>query len=160
VYKPSKTTTKRSHCSDNELNKLKQQSTVNSQNTADDLKILLRILSIINIFIISSIIHLCDYALYAWTLVDTISIRTPQARRTFRRTHCSSGWASFDRHISSGLACCHLYRYRLPWTSIHIYRDISLRRIFRRSVVSGTGIIYGFEESTGNWSQIDLHALG
>jgi len=46
VYKPSKTTIKRWRCSGTEKNKLKQQSTVNIQNTEDDLKILLRILSI------------------------------------------------------------------------------------------------------------------
>jgi hypothetical protein len=46
AYKPSKATIKRWHCSGNEKNKLKQQSTVNNQNTEDDLKILLRILSI------------------------------------------------------------------------------------------------------------------
>jgi len=46
VYKPSKMTIKRWHCSGNEKNKLEQQSTVNIQNTEEDLKILLRILSI------------------------------------------------------------------------------------------------------------------
>ena len=38
-------TIKRWHCSGNEKNKPKQQSTVNKQNSKDDLKILLKILS-------------------------------------------------------------------------------------------------------------------
>ena len=45
AYKPSKATIKRWHCSGNEKNELDQQSTVNIQNTEDDVKILLRILS-------------------------------------------------------------------------------------------------------------------
>jgi hypothetical protein len=48
VYKPSKKTIKRWHCSGNEKNKLKPQSTVNNQNTEDDFKILLRIISILS----------------------------------------------------------------------------------------------------------------
>jgi hypothetical protein len=48
VYKPSRQIIKRWHCSGNEKNKLKQQSTVNNQNTEDELKILLRILSILS----------------------------------------------------------------------------------------------------------------
>jgi len=44
VYKPSKSTINRSHCPSTEMNKLKQQSAVDNQNTKDDLKILLRIL--------------------------------------------------------------------------------------------------------------------
>jgi len=46
VYKPLKKTNKKWHCSGNEKIKLKQQSTVNIQNTEDDPKILLRILYI------------------------------------------------------------------------------------------------------------------
>jgi len=59
VYKPSKTTIKRWHCSGNETNKLKQQSTVNNQNTEDDLKILLGILSIL----LSSLLPLYIYVI-------------------------------------------------------------------------------------------------
>ena len=46
VYKPSKATIKRWHCSGNEMKKLMKQFTVNIQNTEDDLKILLTIPSI------------------------------------------------------------------------------------------------------------------
>jgi len=42
VYKPSKMTIKRWHCSGNGKNKLKQQSAVDNQNTQDYLKIFLR----------------------------------------------------------------------------------------------------------------------
>jgi hypothetical protein len=49
AYKPSKTTIKRWHRSGHEKKKLKQQSTVNNQNTEDNLKIFLRILYITNL---------------------------------------------------------------------------------------------------------------
>ena len=158
MYKPSKATIKRWHCSSNEKNKLKQQSAVNIQNTEDDLKILLRILSI-NTFTITSLIHLRDYTSYAWTQVDTISVRTPEERQTFRRSYCSTGRARFNPHLPCGVAFCHQYQYRLPSTSIHIYKVITLRRIFRRLVASRGGLVVGFEEATGNWSQIDSRAL-
>jgi len=45
-YNPLKMSIKRWHCSGNEKNKLKQQSTFKSQNTEDDFEILLKILSI------------------------------------------------------------------------------------------------------------------
>jgi hypothetical protein len=62
VYKLSKTTIKRQHDSDNEKNMQKQQSTVNNQNTEDNLNIVLRILSVIYITI-TFLIHNCDIAL-------------------------------------------------------------------------------------------------
>jgi len=86
VYRPSKTTMKRWYCSGNEKKNLRQQATLNIQNTEDDLTMLLRILSII-LFIISStiLIHPRDYAVYAWTQVDTIRVRTETSCREFRQ---------------------------------------------------------------------------
>ena len=137
------------------------QAAIHSQHrsTEDDRKILLRILSIKN-FIISSLIHLRDYALFAWTQVDTISVCTTEASQTFQRTYCSSGRASFNPHILSGLAFHHLYWYQLPCTLILMYRVITHRRVSRGLVVSGGGLVYGFYVATGDWSQIDPRALG
>jgi len=103
VYKPLKTTIKRWHCSGNEKNKLKQQSTVNIQNTEDNLKILLRILSQNKLPITStSIIHLCDYTLYAWTQIDPIRVRTANGSGTFRRSSLQFGKAPFNPHLPGG----------------------------------------------------------
>jgi len=121
VYKPSKTTIKRWLCSGNEKNKLKQQSGVNIQNTEDDLNILLRILLHKNFITIAQLISLRDYALYAWTQLDTLSICTPEERRTLQQSYCSTGRATLNTHLPSGLAFCHLYRYLVPNTSVDLY---------------------------------------
>jgi len=141
------------------MNKLKQQSTVNIQNTKDDLRIFLRILSKITTFTITSLIHLRDNALYAWTQVDTISIHTPEEHRTLRRFYCSTALASFNPHLPCGLAFCHQYRYWLPRTSIRIYQVITIRRVFQGVVVSGRGLAFGLDARTGVWSRIDPRTL-
>jgi hypothetical protein len=83
VYKPLKMTINRWHCSSNEKNQLKRHSTVNNQNTEDDLKILLRMPSITTN--ITTLIHLRDQAVYVWTTLDTVQIRNPESCRVIRR---------------------------------------------------------------------------
>jgi hypothetical protein len=77
VYKPLKTTIMRWHCSGNEKNKFKQQSTVHNQNTDDVLKLPLRILSMTTN--ITTLIHLHDQAADVWAILDTVRIRTPES---------------------------------------------------------------------------------
>jgi len=81
-----------------------------------------------------TLIHLRDTALYAWTQVDTSSVRTPEEHQTFQQLTCSTGRATSNPHIPSGVHFCHLNQYRLPCASIYIYRVITLQRVSRRVV--------------------------
>jgi hypothetical protein len=59
-----------------------------SENTEDDLKILLRILSIFQkktYKTVSTIIHRRDQATYVWMTSDTIRIRSATSRHVIRR---------------------------------------------------------------------------
>jgi len=152
-------TIKRWHCSSNEKIKLKQQSIVNIQNTGDDLKILLRILFYKNCIIIPQLIHTRDYSFYAWTRVDTVAICTPDACRTLRQSYCSTRRVVFNPYLSSYLVFRHLYCYRLPSTSVHCYRVITIRRIFRRVPRSPRGLLFGLELSSQQWVQIGRRAV-
>ena len=106
-------------------------------------------------FTITSLIHLRDYALYTRTQVDTISVHTPEASRTLRQSYRSTGRASFNPHLPIGVGFGHFYRYRLPHSSIPIYKVITLQTVFQRLVVSGSDVVFGLEETTGTWSVVD-----
>jgi len=93
--------------------KLKQQSTFNIQNTEDDLKILLRILSIKTFPITSTaLIHCRDYALYAWSQIYTIQVRTATSSQTLWQPSLQFGRASFNPHLPSGFTFLRTQEYR------------------------------------------------
>jgi len=69
--------------------------------TEDDLKILFRFLST-NSFKTTSLYHPHDHALYVWTQIDTIAIRTPKEHWTFRPSYFWIGRATVI-HITLGV---------------------------------------------------------
>jgi hypothetical protein len=71
------------------------QSDITSE---EHLKILLRILST-KIFTITSLFSLREYALHVWEFLDPISVRTPTARRNYRRRHFILQRAGFNPHL-------------------------------------------------------------
>jgi hypothetical protein len=95
------TTWKRWHWSGNKKNKLKQQPTVNNQNTKDNLKILLRILSITNI---SSLLSTPDGATYARRLIDSTRVRTATGCRVFRQSSFRICQEPFNKHLLCGIS--------------------------------------------------------
>jgi len=103
-----------------------------TQSTEDDLKILLRILSIITI---TSLIHIRDYPLYAWTQVHTIRVHTATSCRDFWQSALQFGRAPFNPHLPSGFKFLRTRWHRLPGAEISGYRPITIRGIFRGVVV-------------------------
>ena len=70
-----------------------------TQSTEDDLKILFRIISIITI---TSLIHIRDYPLYAWTQIHTIRVHNATSCRDFRQSSLQFGRAPLNPHLPSG----------------------------------------------------------
>jgi len=144
-------------CSSVGLRDINQQ--VNIQNTEEDLKILLRILSI-TLFKISSqdLLSTRDYAFYAWTQIHTIRVRTASSCRIIRQPALQFGRAAFNPHLSSGVTFLQTREYRLPGAEISSHRAITIRRVFRWLVVQrGTTVyIYGGD---GLWYCYRLVAL-
>jgi hypothetical protein len=102
---------------------LKQQSTVNNQNTKDDLKILLRILSISNI---STLIHVRDQAVYVWSTLDTIQIRSAENCQVIRRFAFSVGRSTPNPHLPSGFSFLLTREYRLFGVEESEHRRITI----------------------------------
>jgi len=134
--------------------KLKQQSTVNKQNTEDDLKILLRnylLQTITN----TSFIHLCDQATYVWETFDTIRIRSPTSCRVIRRSTLSVGRSTFNPHLPSGFSFLSTRGYRLPGVEILEHRRVTIQGVSRR-VAAWRGSLVFLYISDGKWRRFDL----
>jgi hypothetical protein len=111
------------------------QSDITSE---EHLKILLRILSTKTI-IIASIFHLREYALYEWERIDFISVRTPTARRNYRRGDIIPQHAGFNPHLSAPFVLSDYQRYRIRGAQVHHYRVVTLRRVARRATLDRRG---------------------
>jgi len=116
----------------------------NIQNTEEDLKILSRTLSIINLFNISSqdLIHTRDYAFYAWTQIHTIPVRTASGCRIIRQHFLQFGRSAFNPHLSSGVTLSRTRECRLPGVEISSHRLVTLRGVCRGLVVQRRGAVY------------------
>jgi len=132
---------------------------VNIQNTEEDLKILLRILSI-TLFKISSqdILSTRDYAFYAWTQIHTIRVRTATSCRVIRQSSLQFGRASFNPHLSSGVTLLRTREYRLPGAAVSSHQAITLRGVFRGLVVQRRNAVYIYR-GDGLWYRYRLVAL-
>jgi hypothetical protein len=128
-----------------------QQSTVNSQNTEDDLKILLRILSIT----ITSLIHLRDQAVYVWTTLDTIRIRSAEECRVIRRFNYSIGRSTFNPHLPIGFSFLSTQRHRLFGTTVHQHRRVTIRGVGRRVAFRRGDLVYIYI-GDGSWRRFDF----
>jgi len=115
-----------------------------TQNTEDNLKIWLRILPIIQITLskVASIIHLRDHALYAWSQVNTLRLRTATSCREFRQSSLQFIRASFNPHLLSGSSFLWTRRYWLPGAEILKHQCVTIRGIFRGVIVRRQGVIY------------------
>jgi len=132
----------------------------NIQNTEEDLKILLRILSILNLFNISSqdLLHTRDYAFYAWTQIHTIRIRDHSSCRIIRQPSIQFGRAAFNPHLSSGVTILRTREYRLPGVEVSSHRAITIRGVFRGLVVQRRNAVYIYR-GDGLWYRYRLVAL-
>jgi len=119
-----------------------QQSTVNSQNTEDNLKILLRILSIKKLSIISTLIHLRDQAVYVWTTFDTIRIRSATSSQVIRKFAYSIGRSTFNPHLPNGFSFLSTREYRLPGVEVSEHRRVTLRGVGRRVAFRRGSLVY------------------
>jgi hypothetical protein len=154
VCKPSKTTIKRWHCFGDEKESKKQQSKVNNQNTKDDLKIFLRILSTLPLNI-SSLIHLCDQGFYVWTTVDTIPLCSATNSCVIRRSSYSIGRSTLNPHLRSGFSFLSSREYQLPGIEISEYQRTSIRGVGRRVAFRRNSPTYLYV-SDGNWRRFDF----
>jgi len=136
--------------------KYQQQSTVNSQNTEDDLKILLRILSIFHT--LTSLINTRDWAFYAWTLLHTCLVCTATENRVFLQSSYSIGRGWFNQHPPGGFSFLRVREYRVPSAAIWEHQRISVRAMFWVLVVWRRGFSF-FYLGDGNWRRYDLEAL-
>ena len=98
------------------------QSDITSE---EHLKILLRILSTKSL-IITSLFHQCEYSVYVFVQIDTISIRTQSGRRNYRR----SKYNSSESGIQPTSAV--LFRYTsLHWVLNTMFTGTSLPGYYR-----------------------------
>jgi hypothetical protein len=156
VYKPSKTTLKRWHCTSNEKNNLvTQQSTVNNQNTEDNLRILLRILSITKSSKSTTIVHHCDQATYVWSILETIRTRTSTDCRVVQGVTLSVRLRWFDIHIPRGYSCLWTQQYRIPGAEAFEHRHITIRGVGRRVIAWRGSLIFHLLRA-GFWTRLDL----
>jgi len=111
-----------------------QQSAVNSQNTEDDLKILLRILSILYSKI-TSLINTRDWALYAWTSLHTCRVCTATESQVFQQSSFPIGKGPFNPHLLGGFSCLQVQEYRIPGAEISEHRRTTVQGIFQGVVI-------------------------
>jgi hypothetical protein len=134
---------------------LRQQSTVNNQNTEDDLKILLRILSILLFLTITSLIYLRDQAVYVWTTLDTIRIRSATDCRVIWRFAYSVGRSTPNPHLPSGFSFLLTRQYQLPGVEVSEHRRTTIRGVGRRVAFQRGSLVYIYI-SDGNWRRFDF----
>jgi hypothetical protein len=134
--------------------KLKQQSTVNIQNTEDDLKILLRILSKL-LYIISSLIHLRDQAVYVWTTLDTIQILSATDSGVFRRFADAIGRSASNSHLPCSFSFLSTWQYWLRGVEVSEHRRITIWGVGRR-VADRWGCLVFIYLGDGNWRRFDF----
>jgi len=149
---------KREHCCEGiEGTSSEKHST---QSTEDNLKTWLRILPIIQITLskVSSVIHLRDHALYAWSQVNTVRLRTATSCREFRQSSLQCGRASFNPHLLSGFLLLWNRRYWLTGAEILQHRCVTIQGIFRGVIVWRQGVIYIYR-GDGLWLRCRLVAL-
>jgi hypothetical protein len=141
------------HCFGDGRKKLKQQSTVNNQSTEDDLKILLRILSITTN--ITSLIHLRDQAVYVWTTLDTIRIRSAMSCRVIRKFTYSVGRSTFNPHLPNCFSFLSTREYRVPGVEVSEHRCTTIQGVGRR-VVTRRGDLVCLYLGDGQWRRFNF----
>jgi hypothetical protein len=130
-----------------------QQSTVNNQNTEDDLKLLLRNLSIT--YIITSLIHLRDQAIYVWTTLDTIRIRTSEDCRVVRKFAYSIGRSTPNPDLPSGFSFLSTREYRVPGATVSEHRCTTIGGVGKRVAFRRGSLIYIYL-ADGHWRRFDF----
>jgi hypothetical protein len=120
---------------------LKQRSTVHNLNTEDDLKILLRIQSII-ILNITSLNHLGEKAVYVCTTHGTIRIRSATDCRVIRKFAFSIGRSTSNTHLLSGISFLSTWEYQVPGVEVSKYRCTAIRRVGRSVAVRRGSLVY------------------
>jgi len=132
----------------------------NIQNTEDDLKNIIKNSIYYKLFKISSqdLIHTRDYALYAWTQIHTIRVRTASGCRVFRQPSLQFGRAAFNPHLSSGVTFLRTREYRLPSADVSSHRFVSLRGVFRGLVVQRREAVFVYRGDS-LWYRFRLVAL-
>jgi len=128
-------------------------------NTEDDLKILVRILSF-KPFKITSLLHAHDVSLYVCIQIVTFSIRAAEESHILQRFDCLFGWTSFNPHLLSNQTVRGYERYLLRPTSICVYRVNTLWRVFRRSFLSRSGVIFTQTNDINTGESIGSVAVG
>jgi len=111
-----------------------------------------------NTFTITSLIHLRNHALCAWTQVHTMRIRTSTCYRDFRQSSLQFGRALFNPHLPGAFLFLWTGRYRLPGAEIFEHRWTTIRGVYRGVVIWRRGVIYLYR-GDGLWYHFRLVAL-
>jgi len=141
VYKHSKMTIIRWHCSANESRKLKQQYTVDIQIHRRQSSIISRN-AIYQTFVIQSIVHSRDLSLCVLVLVDKISIRKPEESRNLWNSEFLTRTWLFNTYLRENYTICKLKRNQIQGASVVVYRDIMLPWTFCWAFVCRRDVIF------------------
>jgi len=106
----------------------------------------------------TSLIHLRDHALYAWTQVHTIRICTSTSCRDFRQSSSQSGRAPLNPYRPGGFLFLRTGRYQLRGAEIFEPLCTTIRGVFRGVVIRRRGVIYIYQ-GDGLWYRFMLVAL-
>ena len=134
------------------------QAAIHSQHrsTEDDLKILLRILSILPT--IPSLINTCDWVTYTWSSLYTDQVRTATDCRVFWQSSFSIGSAPCNSYLPCGTLFLRTWEYRLSGATISHHRRITIRGVLQGLVVRWANLVYTYLRDE-HWRQIYLDAL-
>jgi len=146
----------RQHCCCDALDKLKQQSTVNTEAPKTIIKYYLQF----SLITMTFLIHLRDQVLHVWSQVDTIPGRNIEERRTRRQSDFAVGRSTFNPPICIGSTFRALQQYQLPGSGVLVYRVVTIRRILWKVAPWGRSVIFGLLLGSNCWERLSPVALG
>jgi len=88
---------------------------------------------------ISSLFHLCEYSLYVYEEVITISVHTSAGRQNFRWSRIQLQRAWCNPHLSNPVILGCYRMYRIWGALVHHNQIVPLHWVLRRTTLSGWG---------------------
>jgi len=104
---------------------------------------------------ISSLIHLRDQAIYVWTTLDTIRIRSATDRRVIRRFDFSIGRSLFNPHLPSGFSFLSIRDYRLSGVEVSDHWHTTIQGVGRRVAIRRGSLVFIYL-GDGEWRRFDF----
>jgi len=86
-------------------------------------------------FKISSLNHVHEYTIYIYEEVDTVSVRSPDCRRSIWQLHSLLHTAEFNLHLTNPLILSHYWKYGVRGLELHFNRVVTLWSVSRRTTL-------------------------